>query len=97
MDAMTAGVPYKEAEFRIADAEGKYRWRRARATAQYDVDGKPFKAVGVSWISIPRSGPRRSWRTRAMRDALTGLYNRAAAQERVAGHLRDAGRRSCLC
>ena len=46
MDAMTAGVPYKEAEFRIADAEGKYRWRRARATAQYDVDGKPFKAVG---------------------------------------------------
>ncbi len=90
MDAMTAGVPYKEAEFRIADAEGKYRWRRARATAQYDVDGKPFKAVGVMLDIDSQKRTSAELEDRAMRDALTGLYNRAAAQERVAGHLRDA-------
>lgn len=34
---------------------------------------------------------------RAMRDALTGLYNRAAAQERWRATSGMPGRRSCLC
>ena len=48
MDAVSAGVPYKEIEFRIADCGRKiHRWRRVRATTQFDTDGRPFKAVGV--------------------------------------------------
>ena len=51
---------------------------------------KPFKAVGVMLDIDSQKRTSAELEDRAMRDALTGLYNRAAAQERVAGHLRDA-------
>ena len=63
MQTMRIGIPYKEAEFRIADGAGVYRWRLVRATAQFDIDNKPFKAVGVIVISIHRRQRKRPWRT----------------------------------
>lgn len=87
MDAMASGMPYKETEFRIADAKGVYRWRKARATAQFDVDGKPFKAVGVMVDIDSQKKASAELQKRATRDVLTGLYNKASAKERVERHL----------
>lgn len=86
MNAMTSGVPYKEAEFRVADSEGIYRWRRVRATAQFDEDHKPFKAVGVILDIDSQKAEKASLEERAARDVLTGLYNKISAQKRVEAH-----------
>ncbi len=83
MDAMAAGVPYKEIEFRIADADGRYRWRRVRATAQFDSDGRPYKAVGVMIDIDAQKKAAAELEDRASRDVLTKLYNKVAAQERI--------------
>ena len=85
--AMSTGVQYQEAEFRIADAEGAYRWVRVRATAQFDLDGKPAKAVGVILDIDAQKRASAELEERAAKDALTGLYNRAAAQARVEDRL----------
>lgn len=90
MDAMAAGVPYKEIEFRIAGAEGQYRWRRVRATAQFDADGKPFKAVGVMLDIDSQKQASAALENRVACDTLTGLYNKVSAQERVEKILSDS-------
>lgn len=87
MQAMMAGVPYKTGEFRIADAEGTYRWCQVRATAQFNLDGKPSKAVGVILDIDSQKRLSDALEARAERDALTGLYNKTAAQRRVETHL----------
>lgn len=87
MDAMSAGVPYKETEFRIADSEGKYRWRKARSTAQFDTDGHPFKVVGVMVDIDSIKQASAELENRAARDVLTGLYNKAFAQDRIENYL----------
>ncbi len=83
MDAVSAGVPYKEIEFRIADVEGRYRWRRVRATTQFDTDGRPFKAVGVIVDIDAQKQASAELEERASRDVLTKLYNKASARERI--------------
>lgn len=89
MQAMSLGVPYKEAEFRIVDREGHYRWRRMRSTAQFDLDGKPAKAVGVIVDIDVQKRVSAELEDRAARDGLTGLYNRSAAQEKVGQYLAE--------
>lgn len=91
MDAMSAGVTYKEIEFRIADAQGRYRWRRVRETAQFDGDGKPFKAVGVISDIDSQKQASAELEERASRDVLTKLYNKASAQERIKRELAECG------
>lgn len=83
MDAVAAGVPYKETEFRIADEKGRYRWCKVRATAQFDLDGKPSKAVGVILDIDTQKREAAALQERAARDALTGLYNKTAARARA--------------
>lgn len=91
MDAMAAGVPYKEIEFRIADAKGTYRWRRVRATAQFDLDGKPSKAVGVILDIDIQKRTSSELEKRKSCDLLTGLYNKETARMRVESYLSDCG------
>ena len=91
MEAMMAGVPYKTGEFRIADAEGTYRWCQVRATAQFTLDGTPSKAVGVILDIDSQKRLSDELEARAERDALTGLYNKTAAQQRVESHLSACG------
>jgi diguanylate cyclase (GGDEF)-like protein/PAS domain S-box-containing protein len=86
MQTMRTGLPYKEAEFRIADGAGVYRWRLARATAQFDSDNKPFKAVGVIVDIDSQKAEKASLEDRAARDVLTGLYNKVSAQGRIEAH-----------
>lgn len=71
MDAMSAGVPYKEGDFRLADAEGKYRWRRVRATAQFDLDGRPSKSVGVILDVDDQKRVSEALKVQTAHDALT--------------------------
>lgn len=87
MNAMMVGVPYKEGEFRLADSEGRYRWCKVRATAQFDLDGKPSKAVGVILDIDVQKRASVELEERASRDLLTGLYNKPAAQERIQTYL----------
>lgn len=91
MEAVLAGVPYKEADFRIVDAASKYRWRRVRATVQYDLDRKPFKAIGVIQDIDTQKKASEELERRKSHDMLTGLYNREGAQTRVESYLAECG------
>lgn len=93
MAGMAVGVQYKEADFRIADAQGRYRWRRVRATAQFDLDGRPFKSIGVILDIDAQKRASEELEERVSRDALTGLYNKAAALKRVEAYLSDCRQR----
>lgn len=82
------GLPYAETEYRLAKANGHYIWCRVRATTQVGADGKPVKAIGVI-LDIDKEKRRAvKLQERAERDALTGLYNKAAARQRMEQVLR---------
>ncbi|MDO4271045.1 MAG: diguanylate cyclase [Eubacteriales bacterium] len=78
-----AGMPYGEAELRVPDAAGQYRWCRLRATTQFDDKGRPVKAIGVV-VDID-SEKRRTQELihRAEQDALTKLYTKNAARDSI--------------
>ena len=78
-----AGAPYSETEFRIKDAAGQYYWCRIRATAQYDAEHRPIKAVGVILDIDEEKKQKQALLDQAQRDPLTGLYNKAAANALV--------------
>lgn len=75
-----AGVPYAETEFRIRHIDGYYCWCRIRATVQFDDHHKPVKAIGVIIDVHGLKKEQEELRELAQRDALTGLYNKAAVQ-----------------
>ena len=78
-----AGVPYGETELRIANADGKYLWCRIRATTQFNDLSQPVRVVGV--ISDIDADKRRTQELldKAQQDALTGLYNKSTALEKI--------------
>lgn len=78
MQDTAAGVPFSQTEFRIRDAEGKYFWCRVRATTQYDSEGKAIKAIGVIADIDAEKKQKQELYELAQKDALTGLYNKAA-------------------
>lgn len=86
-----AGVPYSETEFRIRDAEGVFRWCQIRATTQYDGDGTPIKAVGVIIDIDEEKKQREKLLDQASKDALTGLWNKTATQNRISEYLAEEG------
>lgn len=82
-DAVAGGSPYEEVELRIARGSGKYCWCRIRATTQFDSGGKPVKAVGVIVDIDTEKRQTQALATKAEMDALTRLYNKAAANEKI--------------
>lgn len=87
MEAVASGVPYCETEFRIRDSTDHFVWCRIRATTQFDRDGRPVKAVGVILDISTDKQERQALLELARRDALTGLYNKAAVQSLTEQHL----------
>lgn len=83
MKDTAAGIPYSEAEFRIGDSAGRYLWYKIRATAQYNDDHQPIKAVGVIIDIDVEKKHKQALLDQAQRDALTGLYNKAAVNKLV--------------
>ena len=96
MQDMSAGTPYGEAEVRIANAQGKYLWCRIRATVQLDAAGKPIKAVGVIADIDEEKRQTQDLTNKAERDALTQLYNKATANEKIQQLLEDKSNRYAL-
>lgn len=83
------GVPYSETEFRIRNTGGIYLWCRIRATAQYDENKRPIKAVGVI-VDIDREKrQQQALLEQAQRDALTGLYNKATVNALVGQRMQE--------
>lgn len=93
IDKLAAGTSYAQAEYRIAAADGRYLWCRTRASAQYDENGRPIKAVGVILDVDSEKSRTRALQAKAEMDALTGLCNKAAMHRRVEQYLeqRESG------
>lgn len=89
MEDTAAGTPYSETEFRIMDIRGNKRWCRIRATTQYDGDNHPIKAVGIITDIDNDKKQKEQLMDMARKDALTGLYNKAAIQSIVEDQLRN--------
>lgn len=89
MKDTAAGKPYSEAEFRIKDSKERYRWCRIRATAQFDDEGQAVKAVGVILDIHAEKNEMQKLLKLAQRDALTGIYNKAATNTLVARRMED--------
>lgn len=77
------GAESFETEVRVIDSAGAEIWCRVRVASQCDANQRPIKAIGII-TDIDRE-KRRNERLRelAERDALTGLYNKAAIQSVV--------------
>lgn len=78
-----AGASYGETELRIATADGKYLWCRARMTAQFDAGGRPTKAVGVIQDIDAQKRRTQELADKAQQDPLTRLYNKDAARRKI--------------
>lgn len=89
MKDTAAGKAYSETEFRIKDSSGRYRWCRIRATAQFDDDGRAIKAVGVILDINKEKHEKQNLIKMAQRDALTGIYNKAATNATVMRRMKD--------
>ncbi len=89
VQAMSAGIPYKEAEFRLIAMDGRYRWCRVRATAQYDDSGKPIKAVGVLVDIDSQKRASAELEAKAERDLLTKLYNKETGRAKIEQHIKN--------
>lgn len=78
MSDTAAGTPYSETEFRIKSSNGRYCWSQIRATAQFDSEHRAIKAVGVIIDIDEEKKEKQTLLDMAQKDALTGLYNKAA-------------------
>lgn len=85
--AIRAGQHFQEEEFRVANAEGKYVWCRIRATALQDSSGIPYRAVGIIANIDSNKRATLALREMAQQDSLTGLLNKASAQEHIRAYL----------
>ena len=89
MEGIRSGISYRETEIRIANSAGHYVWCRIRATAQYNRNRKPIKAVGVILDIDAEKRKTQELTAKAERDALTGLYNKSAGRCRIQKLLED--------
>ncbi|MEG1276329.1 MAG: sensor domain-containing diguanylate cyclase, partial [Ruthenibacterium sp.] len=87
---MADGTPYSEAELRIKNSKGLYAWCRVRATAQFDLQGHPVKAVGVILDINAETEEKQTLLKMAQRDPLTGIYNKAATNALVTRLMKDS-------
>lgn len=85
------GIPYSETELRIKDIKGKAYWCRIRATAQYDSEGNPIKAIGVIIDIDNEKKQNQLLFEQTQRDDLTGLYNKMAINSLVRRRINDSG------
>lgn len=89
MNSIETGTSYDEAEFRLADAKGVYRWCRIRATAQYNASGQAIKAVGVILDIDESKRKTQALLEKAETDSLTKLLNKNAARWKIEEYLRQ--------
>ncbi len=81
------GGKEQETELRIANSESRYIWFRARMSSVANAGQAPHRAVGT--LSNIDSSKRNilALQEQAQRDSLTGLLNKAAAQNAIRQYL----------
>jgi len=87
IDSVKNGAAYMEADFRLADAEGHYHWRRARVAGQFRGNNTIHTAVGVITDIDKERRTSQELRDRAERDSLTNLYNKKTIQIKIEEYL----------
>jgi putative two-component system response regulator len=90
--AIHDGALREETEFRLITVDGQYRWQRAKMTSQLGSDGKPNRVIGVITDIEMEKRALEDLTDKAQRDSLTGLYHKAAAQERIDFYLNRMGK-----
>ncbi|MCD2493113.1 diguanylate cyclase [Lacrimispora sp. NSJ-141] len=93
MREIADGLPYKEAEVRIAKADGSYSWFRIRATAQFNGRGRTVKSVGVIIDINDEKKKTEELIDKAGRDSLTNLLNKAVSKKKIKDCLAKGGYR----
>lgn len=99
IEDLKKGTPYGEMELRIADARGRYRWCKIRASVQFGSPDKPVKVIGVITDIDQEKKESQSLRKKAERDGLTGLYNKSTAREMIEeclGNRREDGQSALI-
>lgn len=81
--AIREGALREQAEFRLLAADGQYRWQRAKMAVQLGSDGRPNRVIGIIADIEAEKRAMEELVDKAQRDSLTGLYHKAAAQERI--------------
>lgn len=92
MERIRSGEKYCEAELRLMDAAESTIWCRFRITGLSDKAGRTIRAVGAIVDVDADRRKAQHLMERAQRDALTGLYNKRACQERIEMALSQAER-----
>lgn len=83
LEELRNGKPYKEMEFRLSDAQGRYRWCRLRASSQFDANGKSSRVIAVLADVDKQKRTAEALQYQAERDELTQLYNRRTARRLI--------------
>ena len=86
------GTGNLEIEYRVAWADGSFRWLRTKGDALLDLDGNPIKVLWVSEDVSQRKDMDARVRFLAHHDLLTGLPNRTLFQDRLQQALASAKR-----
>lgn len=85
-------TPHLEHEHRVLHKDGDYRWVVCRGLAVRDAGGQPVRMAGSQTDVTDRKAAEARLRDQAVRDALTGLPNRALFRELLAQAVEHAER-----
>ena len=86
------GTGNLDIEYRVAWADGSFRWLRTKGDALLDLEGEPIKVLWVSEDVSQRKDMDARVRFLAHHDLLTGLPNRTLFQDRLQQALAAAKR-----
>ena len=78
-----------EAEYRMRQRDGSYRWVLSRGVAQRDRDGRPYRMAGSLSDVTERKAAEARLEYEALHDALTDLPNRSFFVSRLERSLRE--------
>ena len=89
LDSLMKGTIYREIEFRLSDAAGRYRWCRLRASSQFDAAGRVSRVIGMLADVDEQKRAEEALQYQAERDELTQLYNRRTARRLIEAILEE--------
>ncbi|MBC8006995.1 MAG: EAL domain-containing protein [Prolixibacteraceae bacterium] len=92
LEQCLSGTGNLDIEYRVAWADGSFRWLRTKGDALLDLDGDPMKVLWVTEDVSQRKDMDARVRFLAHHDLLTGLPNRTLFQDRLQQALAGAKR-----
>ncbi|MBI3529369.1 MAG: EAL domain-containing protein [Betaproteobacteria bacterium] len=92
LEQCLSGTGNLDVEYRVAWADGSFRWLRTKGDALLDLDGDPIKVLWVTEDVSQRKDMDARVRFLAHHDLLTGLPNRTLFQDRLQQALAAAKR-----